>query len=205
MPLTAQDIFDLPDRQRRRFRFIPQRRGKYRKVDRPERSPDELAAYLRDNNIHSTRQLEHCRREGGPTLSDYRLAFAKWSDAIALAFGRTEQVVASNDPEYMAKLLVQFNITTTTRYLEVRRLRPDIVPSYREVRRKWGGFKGLKFLLRRYSAKAIFDAYLSLRRRLGCYPTLGECREHGIYFDKLIELFGSKKKLDAFLDGLEKK
>jgi hypothetical protein len=204
-PLTAQDIFNLPDRQRRRFRFIPKRRGKYRKINRPKLSPEELVSYLRINGIHSSRQLERCRREGDPTLSDYRRAFAKWSDAIEQAFGRVEKVVVCNDPEYFAKLLVQFDIKTIARYRELRRLRPDIVPSYWEVRRKWGGFKGLKLLLRRYSLKAIFDSYLSLKRRLGRYPTRGECRDYGIAFSKLKELFGHKKKLDEFLDGLEKK
>ena len=203
MPLTPQDIFNLPDRKRRSFHYSPYRRGKYRKIDRPKRSNDELVAYLRDNNVHTSRQLERCRRGNDPTLSDYRLAFNKWSDATTLAFGRVEKINPSNDPEYMAKLLVQFQITSVRRYWEARRLRPDIVPSYRVVRRKWGGFKGLKFLLRRYSMVAIFNAYLSLRRRFGRYPTLNECKAKGIHFDKVMELFGSKRKLDAFLDGME--
>jgi len=205
MPLTPQDIFNLPDGKRRRFRFVPKRRGKYRKVDRPKRTRDELVAYLRDNNVRSTRRLERCRRDGDPTLSDYRLAFDKWSEAIALAFGRTEKIIPSQDPEYMAKLLVQFKITTIDRYMEVHRLRPDIVPSYWVVRCKWGGFKGLKFLLRRYSLVAIFDSYLSLRRRLGRCPTPDECRAHGIILDKALELFSSKREFDEFLGRLEKK
>jgi len=205
MPLTPQDIFNLPDRKRCRFRYIPKKRGKYRKIDRPKRTEDELVAYLRDNNIRSSRQLEKVRKDGDPILSDYRLAFPKWSDAMAKAFGRSEACNPSQDPEYMAKLLVQFQITTIGHYVRARRLRPDIVPSYGVVRRKWGGFKGLKLLLRRYSTLTIFDSYLSLSRRLGRRPSIGECRDHGIHFEKVMEIFGSKKKLDEFLDGLEKR
>jgi hypothetical protein len=205
MPLTPQDIFNLPDRKRRRYCYVLKRRGKYRKIGRPERTEDELVAYLRDNNVRSTRQLEKERKDGDPTLSDYRLAFDKWSDATALAFGKTETLAPGQDPEYMAKLLLQFDITTIDRYMEVRRLRPDIVPSYWVVRRKWGGFRGLKLLLRRYSLVAIFNAYLSLRRRLGRHPTSDECRAHGIILDKALELFGSKKRLVEVLEGLEKK
>lgn len=205
MPLTPQDIFNLPDRKRCRFRYIPKKRGKYRRIDRPKRTQDELVAYLRDNNIRSSRQLDKVRKDGDPTLSDYRLAFDKWSDATTLAYGRPDVFLPCQDPEYMAKLLIQFQITSIESYFRARRLRPDIVPSYWVVRRKWGGFKGLKLLLRRYSTLTIFDSYISLRRRLGRWPSLEESRAQGIHFEKVMEIFGSKRKLDEFLDGLEKK
>jgi hypothetical protein len=201
MRYTPQELFKLPDHKRRRVRFFPELRGKNRRIERPRRTAEELVAFLREHNIRSIRQVEKILRDGDPTISDYRLGFDKWSDAKKLAFGE-ERVIPCNDPEYMAKLLIEFTIKTRDRYREVRRLRPDIVPSIVQVKRKWGGFGRLKYVLRSYSVREALDAYLKLTKKLGRIPYRVECREHGIDIGLAISFFGKKKKLDNFLIGL---
>jgi hypothetical protein len=203
MALTAQDVFNLPDHKRRKLKLVSRKRGKYRKIKRPKRSREELVAFLREHDIRSSRMLEKRRGEGDPTLSDYRLAFPLWSEAVTLAFGRQDKPdPPPSDPEYMAKLLIQFDISSLSRYQEVRKMRPDIVPSYGQVKRKWGGFKGLKLILRRYSLIEILNSYLALRRRLGRHPTPEECLERGIVLSKAKDVLGGKKKLEELLDSL---
>lgn len=205
MPLSLSDIFALPDRKRRRFRFIPHKRGRYRKEDRPKRTPDELVAWLRENNVRTIRQVEKVRKPGDPTMSDFRLAFPKWKDALDQAFGFQMPAPNTRDPEYMAKVVIQFNLWRVEDYLAARQKRPDIIPSYKAMKKVWGGFKGLKLLCKRYSMVAIFNEYLKLRRKLGRLPTMVECHENNVGLEKAIEFFGSRAKLDRFLDSMEKK
>jgi len=205
MSLTNAQIFALSDKERRRFRFIPERRGRYRKEVRPKRTPEELIDWLRANDIHKIRDVSLKRKPGDPTISDYRLAFAKWKDALDRAFGFQMPKPNVDDAEYMAKVVTQLGIWTLEDYIDARKKRPDIVPCYKALTKRWGGFRRLKFLCQRYSFVAVFNEYLKLRRRLGHLPTTDECKDNNVVLDKAIQHFGSRKKMDAFIDSMERK
>jgi hypothetical protein len=205
MPLSLRDMFSLPDRKRRKISLTYKPRGKYRKEIRPKYSQDELVEFLRERNIRSIRQVEKFRKPGEPTASDFRRAFKHWKDALCMAYGWNEPLDVVRDPEYMAKVVVQLGITTVKGYIEAHRKRPDIIPAYRDLRRVWGGFKRLKLIVRRYSLALLLNDYMVLRRRLGRHPTLEDCEKASVNLEKGIEFFGDKKRLDDFLDSMEKK
>jgi hypothetical protein len=204
MSLSVGDTFNLPDHKRRKFRLIYKPRGKYHKVRRPRRTRDELVRFLRERNIKASRQVDLVRVEGDPTLSDFRLAFPRWRDAVELAFGRQENVGPPTDPEYVGKIVTQFGLWHRKDYLAARKLRPDVIPSYQVIRRKFGGYRRLVLLAKRCSTVVILNEYLVLKRRLGRVPTLKECYQANIRFDKAMEFFGSKRKIDAFLDTIRR-
>jgi hypothetical protein len=104
-----------------------------------------------------------------------------------------------NDPDYIAKIAVQFGAWNQSRYLALRRLRPDVIPSARQVRRVWGGFENLFFAARRMSVKRTLEEYLRIERRMGRLPTALECREAGLDLGPLKSIFGTKWDLDDLL------
>ena len=204
MAITLNDIFNLPDEKRRRIRIKRRKNRKQVRIERPRRTQEELVAYLRDNNIRTLSQLDRERKDGDPIRSDYRMRFKKWSDAKTLAFGWEERGYAKFDAEYMAKLMVQFGIKTELGYRELRKLHPHVVPPMTQVRKKWGTFKNLKAISRRYSILGTLNDYMNFRRRLGRTPCVGECIDNDVSIEKGVEFFGSKKSMDAFISMLEK-
>jgi hypothetical protein len=205
MPLSLQDTFNLPDSKRRTVKLVYKPRGRYRKEIRPKFTQDELVSFVRERNVRAIRQIEKVRKQGDPTVSDFRRAFKKWRDVLCIAYGWNEPLDVVRDPEYLAKVVIQLGITTVEGYIEAHRKRPDIVPSYRHLIQKWGGFRRLKEITRRYSLALLLNDYLVLKRRLGRHPTLEECKFANVNLEKGLEFFGKKERIDEFLDSMEKK
>jgi hypothetical protein len=203
MAITLSDIRDLPDAKRRKLHLIYKPRGKYRKEIRPKRSREELLAWLKDHDVRTRIQLEKKRVDGDPTLSDYLLEFKKWSIAVGLAFGCRDVELNFKDPEYVAKVVIEFKLWTLIAYEEARKKRPDIIPSVYYVMKKFGGYKNLVVFCKRFSLVEVFNSYMTLRRRLGRVPTLKECTQSNIHLDEAIRFYGSKRKLDNFIASLE--
>ena len=205
MPLSLSDLFAMSDDRRRRIFSRLKHRGKYTGEKVPRRSKEELLAWLKEKDIRSSRQVDKVRKPGDPTLSNFRREFPKWQDAIDQAFGFHDLPPNVDDPEYMAKVVTQFGLWTLADYKRARKARPDVIPSYFALMKRWGGFRGLKIISVRYSLLATMNSYVSLRRRYGRIPTFQECLQANVILDKAIEFYGSKRKLDLFLDGMEKK
>jgi hypothetical protein len=204
MPLSLKDIFNLPDAKRRRIRLVRRKQGKRKKIERPKRTKEQLAAYLRENNIRTLGQLTKQRKDGDPIPSDYRMAFPKWSDALNLAYGWEDRRYVNFDAEYIAKLMVQFGIRSGEEYRRARKLNPHVVPPESQVRAKFGGFKTLHAIARRYSTLATLNDYISFKRRLGHTPSVGECIDNDISIEKGVEFFGSKRSMDKFISLMER-
>jgi hypothetical protein len=194
MPLTAQDIVEMPADRRRR---IGRRRGQYKKEHRPALSRGELIEYLCSHKFNSSRQLEAGRDEGDPNTNDFRKEFGSWQKAKIVAFG-SEQIVRFS-AEYMAKAVVQFGLWTSSRYRDIRRKRPDVLPSYYRMTKEWGTFGQLKNFSVRFSIVDTLNLYLALSRKLGRTPTVEECEGDSISLEAALRYYGSKRGLDKFL------
>ena len=196
------DIIKMPAEKRRRLNLGRKKRTNKR-CPRRRRSRDELIAYLRQNDIRSTRQLDARRQEGDPTVYDYRKEFGKWSQAVLVTFGPPLPSIGRFDAKYMADAVIEFGLWTQLSYRAVRKLRPDIIPSINFVYSEWGKWSNLTAYAKEVSMKAVLNSYLSFWRRLGRTPTVAECDEEGIKLETPIKHFGSKRKMDRLLSDLE--
>jgi hypothetical protein len=194
-------ILAMSDEQRRRLRLYCRARRRKEYECRLHFTRDELMDYLRKNDFRTRQKLEHGRKKGDPRLCDYLGEFGSWGKAVCQVFGKKE--MPRSDAEYLIKTVVQFNLWTPAKYMEAHRLRPDIVPSKRQVNKRWGGFKNMFVYAKRYSLGATMEQYLKLRRRLGRSPTNTECDTYGVKLNKAISIFKSKKRFDSFVKDME--
>ena len=199
--MNLDDILTMPDSQRHKIRFR-KRRKRYHCEKRPKLTRDQLLAYLRTNNFHTSYQLMRGRKPGEPKEYEYRREFGTWKNAKLNAFGIPP---APTDPEYIYKTVIEFDLWTEKAYRAARKRRPDIIPSISAVFKRWGKFKTLKEFARRFSIKVLIESYWELKRKLGRHPELDECRAHGIHLEKAVEFFEGKRKLEKFVDALEVK
>jgi hypothetical protein len=200
--MKAEEIILLTDGDRRKLTLKKRKRKRYNREKRPVRSRDELVAYLRDNGFKSTRQLLGGRSEGDPNVYDYLKEFKTWNAAKLAAFG-PPGFAPEIDAEYVAKTVIQFGLWTYDKYRKARAKRPDIVPSYYEVRKRWGKFSNLIVYAEKVSMCATLESYRNFKRRLGAVPTMDQCRKEGVDLSVALEFFGSKKSVDAFVNQLE--
>jgi hypothetical protein len=196
------DIIDrllaLSPKELKRWRSRRRGRGGYRRRDRPERSREQLAAYLRRNGFRSRRQLRVGRGEGDPTDDDYVKEYGSWSDAVKEIW-RTEQP----SREFIAKAVVEFGLWSKDDYEAAHKRMPEAVPSMRVVRREFGGWGILKEIATAMSLRKTLEAYMELKSRLGRSPTKEDCRMAGLVIAAAIRVYGSKRGLDAFVRALE--
>jgi len=205
--LKAEDFLRLTDKQRRhRGRTYGKKRKCY--IRRRRKSRAELIEFLKENNVRTARQLKTVKVEeekDRPTIYHYISEFGTWNNAKREAFGGKSIIDSHFDAEYLIKVIVEFGLWTVKKYLAARRLRPDIIPSYRQVRNKWGRFSNMKYVARAYSFREQIDAYVKLKRDVtGHWPTNDELRDNGVNISKAVEFFGSKKKLQDFIRDLER-
>lgn len=200
--MNADKLMNLLPNNRHRVHLKPRHRGKYRSRNRTRMTPDELIAYLVQNNIKTSRDL--LKRRGDdrdtPYLSDYLREFGSWSATVTKAFNKSSEPFAApkDDPKYILDCCLNFHIWSQQRYLSCRRV-SDVIPSSRQVRRIWGNFGNLLYEAKRLSAQKTFEAYLKLERRLGHIPTSDDCREAHIDLTPLRRLLGSKWDLDNLI------
>ena len=184
--------------QRRRLRIARRRLGP--REDRPDRTPEELIAYLRSKQVTSTRDLKRKRAPGDPTVYDIAKRFGSFSVAMTQAFGPRKPPTADppNDPGYMIRCVINFGLRTYRQYLRARRLRPDIIPSVHQVRRVFRNYDNLTYIAERLSLKGNLSRYLALRRSLGRRPTFGECQDANIDLAAAVKVIGNTWAVDRF-------
>jgi len=204
--VELSDILAYSDEKRRNLRLKPRkikRRNKsYERVIRPERSEEELLEYFKDNEITSIVSLLKTRQDGDPMPYDYVKAFGSWQKVKNMVYGEPT-LVPVDDPEYMIKCIIEFNLWTRPVYEEARKLRPDILPSLYQILKYWGRWSNLTQCAYEASFKKTLDTYLNFQRRLGRVPSVKDCKKENIKLGSVISFFGTKKELDKFLITVE--
>ena len=89
-----------------------------------------------------------------------------------MAFGITHKDLYKEiSSEYFVRLVIEFNIWSKEKYKNVRKAKPDIVPSVHQLNKHWINFSNLKIFCKAYSvrhtAKSFFivihDVYFILK------------------------------------------
>ena len=199
MTMPDLDCFIKLSAQQKKFcRRGYKGRGTYEK--RPERSREELLNYLREKQVRSSRDLISKRQPGEPAVYDYAKAFGSWRAAMETAFGKKIDILAAEiTPDYLIKCVLGFNLWTYEQYVNARRLRPEVIPSFAQVRKLFGSYSNLKYYAQRNSLRDVLQKYLDLRDQLGRWPTRQQCRRAGLDISRPIEHFGSRRKMNDFL------
>jgi hypothetical protein len=195
-------VLQLSPDEIRSFQFKKPKR-KYSKVGY---SPEDLVRFLKEENIHTLTQLKKLKKKNKPTFYAFLKLFGSWSKAQEEAFGKPPVNVLGDPPgekKYIIDLIHQYKVRTISQYYKLRRERPDMFPSSYHIYKLFGGFKQAKLLAERYTVGDNLDLYARLRRKFKRRPTSEECRRESIDLEFLTKFFGSRKKMDEFVDEIE--
>ena len=212
------DVYlEMPPEERRRLRFnIRRKKGKkrtapYRKriLSNDDYTPEEVVDWVRDNNIRTWRELEGARKEGDP--STYRICelFGSWRSLRDLIWGgprdrKKDPFAPGTDAEYIVKVIASFELWTWRKYKEARKRRPDIVPSECHVIHHFGRWSLAIYFAEKILAKGVIQSCMRFKKRNDRWPRISDCKNEGIDIGLLITIHGTKRKLDAFLDSMER-
>jgi len=196
--LYPDQILALSDESRKRLRLRRCRRGRQREK-RERLTREGLIGYLRDNGFNSSRKLSDGRNPGEPTVSDCRREFGSWQKAKDAAFAKDFRPdVTAN---YLMKTVLFYGIETYDEYIAKREELPEIVPSFRSVRKYFDTWGNLKECADRKSLQEILEKYRRLVRTFGRFPSVKDVERKGKITIKeaMAHFDGDKKKLDAFV------
>ena len=196
---VVDKLLRLSSKELRRWSSKRKGRGKYERRERPKRSKEQLAEYLKKNKFKTRDQLRAGRREGDPTDVDYCAAYGSWRAASREIFD-----IKPLDREYVIKAIIEFGLWSRDSYKEARRKRPDVFPSLYAVLREFGEWGILREVASAMSLRKTLQAYMELKRRIGKRPTREECRMAGVIIDEAIKMYGSKSAFDKFVESMEK-
>jgi hypothetical protein len=143
------------------------------------------------------------RKPDEPTVYEFRKAFGSWRNASLQAFPRVADGI-QKDKEYLLKLVLQFDLWTYKDYILAHKSNPEVVPSYKYLRKKWESYRSLVELAKRSSLQKIMERYMVLWRKMGKKPTLEQCKNDGVQIDEAIRLVGSRDKLDELIVLMER-
>lgn len=192
---------NLPDGKKHHLRPFKKRRTYIR--ENRHFSKEELLEYLRKNNFRSAHQLEVGRKPCEPNVYDYRKEFGNWENARSAVFGIRTMDFGFN-AHYLLKTVIEFNLWTVRAYQAKRILEPDIFPSLRQIRKKWGGKWSIMVgAAKQLSFKATLDAYKKLWRRLGRKPTMEDASIAGISLESVLRYYKRKEELDKMIETWE--
>lgn len=203
--MRLKDVISLTAAQRKRLRSWGKVRKLGPRVERKAFSRDELLDYLKQGGIRSSRVLEQKRSSFDPTVFDYRKTFGSWRKAVEEAFG-TNPLRPNIDTKYVLRAVPYFNAWTWRRYVEARKVHPDILPSVNFIRHEFGKFSEFIACARGLSLEQTMESYRAVWRKLGHRPTIEECRLQGVRIEFAIEFFRGKAGLDKLIgDTVETK
>lgn len=201
-----KEILELPIEQRRNLR-INKKRGRYNKPLKEEYTAEELINWAKKRNVKSRTDLKKARKKGDPNVNRFISVFGSWGAFKKEAYKTSlDQRLGEppNDAEYILKVIVQYGAWTARKYEEGRRNHPDIFPSVKQVKNQFGKWSNVKYFAKRVMMKDTLKEYVLLRDKLGRWPTPVECERQSIDLGGLIEIHGSKKEVDSFLENMEK-
>jgi len=193
---TPDQIAKMPSHRRRMLR-LQKRFRHYKKHPRPTLSPEELLTYLRDHQIHSQSGLAKARGNTDPMLYDYRKVFGSWSEALRQAHG--SEMAVDMKGEYVEQAVFDLGLWTVDKFRAARKVDPVSIPSWRVIKREWGGYRNLFECARRKHLKYLMGEYRKLYRKIGHVPTLDEIREANLRMETVMDFYGGKKEMDDFV------
>lgn len=203
--VRPDEIVNMPRWKRKKVR-VGKRRGHYNIEAQRSFSREELLDYLRACPSRTRDGLRAHRKAAEPNDHDYIKEFGSWGEALAEAFGRKEVDEEAED-RAMVEAFVFHKLWTRKRWLQKRKEyklgipNMEPIPSEYAVRRSWGCFTNLKWVAVCEDMEQQLNEYLRMTRRMGRRPSVTECKKRGLDISGLIVHFGSKKKLDNFLEG----
>lgn len=106
------------------------------------------------------------------------------------------------DRQDVLSVIIKLGLWTRERYILVRKQYPDL-PSYLEIRKRWGHWSSLIHEARRSSVSKTIEAYMKMLRRFGRPPSFAECEREGLSITEAVKFFGSKAEMDEYVRGLE--
>lgn len=200
MPDTLDKLLGMPAeslKRRRSRRKVPK---KYNCTVRPERSKEELDAYIREQGFRSRAQLLKGRTGNDPMPYDYMKVYGSWSNAMNAIWHEERNKF---DKRYIVKAIVEFGLWARSDYRKARAERPDILPSEYAVEREFGSWGIMKEIAAGMSLRETLVSYIELKQRLGKVPTMEDCRRAGLILEKALKLYGGKRGLDKFVQVME--
>ena len=201
---TLEEFLLLSPEARRKTRVRRKPRGPYLK--RPQRTQDELIAFIKSNNITSVRQLKRLRKPDEPNYYDFAKAFgaSSWSTVTDKAFGKPMPFSLPQRPtaNYIITSIADFDLWTRDAYEKKRAAHPDILYSPYWIRTLFGTWDKAKWGAEQISCRACLNRWLALTRRLGRAPTLGEIDQAGISLEPLRRVHKTNREIAEFLDDL---
>ncbi len=201
----VEEYLSMPAEKRRRLRIGVQR-GSYNKPAGPF-TRDYIIDWAKNNNITTRDKLNKIRKQGDPNYNLICKEFGNWNLFKQEVIGKPNFEIYEKprtDARYLLQLVVQFNAWSRDSYRECHHKRPDIFPSEMYIRREFGTWKNLKKLANDYSTECMLKKYMLLRKKYGKWPTPSECTRERIDLRLLVTIFHSKKKLEDFLENMEK-
>lgn len=200
--MDIQKIIEMSDEKRRNVIIRRRIRRRPKRIERQRFSEKEMLNLLKESLCRSWRKWESQRKPEHPSVYDYRKTFGSWGQAVKKAYGDID-TGGKRDGAYYIKLVIEFDLWKHSQYVIAHKLRPDIVPSYRQLRKGWKSYRVLVEAAKRVSIKKILERYMSLYRRLGRKPTMDQCRQDGVQIDYAIRLLGSRERLDELINMVE--
>lgn len=201
MPDILDRLLELPVSELKRRKAVRKTARPYTRIKRPERSKEELAQYVRENDFHSKGQLLKGRAGNDPLPYDYAKAYGSWTRAMKEIWHDFKE--PEFDRRYVIQSVIEFGLWTRKDYEKVRMARKDVLPSVYVIRREFGGWGIMKEIAAGFSLRTTLIAYVKLKKRLGRKPTLNDCRREGVILETALKLYGGKKGLDAFVETME--
>ena len=176
--------------------------GIYNRGNRRRRkilSRDELVDHLRRHSIHSIRELKRFKNKGDPTTYDFQKEFGSWGEAKIVAFGRP-LFQPDITEEYFLECVLRLGLDTWRKYRKARREDKNGIPATNRITKMFGSFGKMVMKAYKYDISRILELSLSLKKRLGRTPTLGDYNTAGIETGPTIKWFGGKEKWDEYLE-----
>ena len=199
--MNLDQFLALSVEQRRKTPVRRKPRGQYNR--RPERTPEELIAYLRDNDIHSVRQLRRMRKPEDPHLYDYRV-IGNWARVKEMAFGKRSPFDLPIRPtvNYILNSISDLDLWTRQDYERKRAAHPDLIVSPYWIRTLFGSWDKAKWAAEQISVKGCLTRWMNIYRRLGRVPTMAELDQFGVSLEPLRRVHKTSAELKDFLDRL---
>lgn len=197
--MNLNQFLALPIEQRRKTHVRRKPRGQYK--CRPNRSPDELIDYLRQNKIHSVRQLRKLRKPDDPHLNDYRV-IGNWAKVKEQAFGKHSPFDLPQRPtvNYIINSIADMDLWTREAYEKKRNEYPDLIVSPYWIRHLFGSWDKAKYFAEQGSIRRFLESWLRVYRRLGKTPTMAELDQYGISLEPLKRVHKTRAELNDFLE-----
>lgn len=198
------ELRKMPPEQRSKLNLF-KKRGSYNTTKEEYLNRNRILEWAKEKGVRSQRQVRKQRGPGEPSVEVIIKAFGSWNNFLSeIGIERKKEEKPPSDFDYIANVIVQFGLFDADDYRNARKKRPDVIPSMYMVMKQFGTWKNASLIAARVSVQYRVDEYIKLKNRYGRWPTPTECRNARINIEPLVDIHGSKRALDAFLDKAQK-